>query len=52
MRAKTKKKFERIVVVLLVLVFALGTVLLYLPVGTTTPQTQTTAPAQPTVPGP
>lgn len=48
MKAKTKKKLERTVVILLVLIFVLGTILLYLPVGTTPApgQTQSAPPVQ------
>jgi hypothetical protein len=48
MKAKTQKKLERAVVIILVLVFILGTLLLYLPVGNqATPPTA--APVQPGV---
>lgn len=44
MKAKTQKKLERVVVIMLVLVFILGTLLLYLPVGN-----QVTPPTAPPV---
>lgn len=43
MKAKTKKKLERIIILALVAVFVLGTFLLYLPISTQT-KVQSTAP--------